>query len=513
MKRSILSFLFLGFCLIAQGQVDIVIRDKDSSSRVISKEIYGQFAEHLGSCIYGGIWVGVDSAIPNEDGYRKDVLQALKNLQIPVLRWPGGCFADDYHWMDGIGPLKDRPAISNGTWGATIEDNSFGTHEFLNLCEKLGCDAYVSGNVGSGSVEELSKWVEYMTSDTQSDIANLRRKNGREKPWRVKYLGIGNEAWGCGGNMTPDYYSMLYRRYVTYVREWSGNELYLIASGANSSDVYWTETLLKNIKHMTDGMGVHFYAVRDWSAKGSATSFTDKEYALNLAKAVEIESIIRSHIETMDKYDPDHKVDLLIDEWGNWFDVEPGTNPGHLFQQNTMRDAITAALSLNIFHKYCDRIKMTNIAQMVNVLQAMILSSPDGRMVLTPTYHVYEMYKLFQDAEYVEVENDYPLQTVSGESYPGLSVTAARRDGNLRVAIVNTSLKKDIPLRISCTYEGTDIKARILTSDNVRDCNTFDSPQRVAPHNFFSYKKKDGKIELTIPAKSIITLEFVQKLL
>lgn len=502
------------FCSVAaSAQTDIIISEPTGGSRIIPKEIYGQFAEHLGSCIYGGIWVGKDSPIPNQDGYRSDVLEALKALQIPVLRWPGGCFADDYHWMDGVGPQENRPTISNGNWGGTLEDNSFGTHEFLNLCELLGCEAYVCGNVGSGSVEELAKWVEYMTSDSQSSVAEMRRRNGRDKPWKVRYLGIGNEAWGCGGNMPADYYSLLYRRYTTYIREWDGNELYLIASGANSYDTAWTEILLKNIGDKADGMGVHYYAVPNWSAKGSATDFSEREYARLLAKAVDIEDVIQEHIKVMDRLDPERKVDLLIDEWGTWYEVEPGTNPGHLFQQNTMRDAMVAALSLNVFHKYTDRIKMTNIAQMVNVLQAMILTDTTGRMVLTPTYHVYEMYRIFQDAEALDVQNDYPLQVVGNDSYPGLSVTAARKDGKLMIALVNTGLKKDIAVRIDAgsvveeLSPSSQIKARILTCNDIRDHNTFDNAHQVEPQNFYSFKKRDGRLELSVPARSIITLE------
>ena len=354
MKRIIIAIAAVALAASAQAQSIVVIHDSEADGRIIPKEIYGQFSEHLGSCIYGGLWVGRDSSIPNEDGYRKDVLDALRALQVPVLRWPGGCFADDYHWMDGIGPQEKRAKISNNTWGGTMEDNSFGTHEFLDLCEKLGCDAYVSGNVGSGTVEEMAKWVEYMTSDKPSTVVDMRKANGREKPWKVKYFGIGNEAWGCGGNMPAEYYSYLYRRYTTYLRNYAGNALCRVASGANSYDYGWTETLMNGIDSGMEAISMHYYTVRDWNHKGSATEFSDREYALTLAKAVDIENAIKGHIRIMDKADPGRKVALFVDEWGTWFDVEPGTNPGHLFQQSTMRDAMVAALSLNIFHKYTD---------------------------------------------------------------------------------------------------------------------------------------------------------------
>ena len=225
LKKLILSTLLVSASsgLMAQTQVTI---HANQGQQKIYKELYGQFAEHLGTCIYGGLWVGPDSRIPNTDGYRSDVFNALKELRVPVLRWPGGCFADEYYWMDGIGPRSQRPKMQNNNWGGTIEDNSFGTHEFMNLCEKLGAEPYISGNVGSGTGEELSKWVEYMTGDGDTPMANLRRKNGREKPWHLKYLGVGNESWGCGGNMRPEYYADLYRRYSTYCRNQPNNHLF-----------------------------------------------------------------------------------------------------------------------------------------------------------------------------------------------------------------------------------------------------------------------------------------------
>ena len=511
MKRIIIAIATVALAASAQAQNIVVIHDSEADGRIIPKEIYGQFSEHLGSCIYGGLWVGRDSSIPNEDGYRKDVLDALRALQVPVLRWPGGCFADDYHWMDGIGPQEKRAKISNNTWGGTMEDNSFGTHEFLDLCEKLGCDAYVSGNVGSGTVEEMAKWVEYMTSDKPSTVVDMRKANGREKPWKVKYFGIGNEAWGCGGNMPAEYYSYLYRRYTTYLRNYAGNTLCRVASGANSYDYGWTETLMNGIDSGMEAISMHYYTVRDWNHKGSATEFSDREYALTLAKAVDIENAIKGHIRIMDKADPGRKVALFVDEWGTWFDVEPGTNPGHLFQQSTMRDAMVAALSLNIFHKYTDRIKMSNIAQVVNVLQAMILTDPEGHMVLTPTYHVFEMYKIFQDAEFLPVENDTPVCSVSGETYPSLSVTAGRKDGSIRVALVNTELSKSQKVTLSCDSEMGAVEARILTCTDIRDHNTFEKPRTVEPLGFYSYKLRNGALEFMIPARSIITFTISQK--
>ncbi|MDE6556136.1 MAG: alpha-N-arabinofuranosidase, partial [Duncaniella sp.] len=264
-----LSLAVAATTFAATKSVNVTLLPSDTAA-IITPEIYGQFSEHLGGCIYGGIWVGEDSPIPNTDGYRNDVLQAIRDLKVPVLRWPGGCFADEYHWEDGVGPKENRPRMVNTHWGNVVEDNSFGTHEFLNLCEMLGVEPYISGNVGSGSVRELNEWVEYMTAP-DGPQARRRMANGREKPWHLKYLGIGNETWGCGGNMLPEYYADIYRQYATYCRNYPGNRLFKIASGSNGSDTNWTDVLMKKSGRMMDGISVHYYTVDNWKDKGSAT--------------------------------------------------------------------------------------------------------------------------------------------------------------------------------------------------------------------------------------------------
>lgn len=490
----------------------------DQGKQKIYKEIYGQFAEHLGSCIYGGLWVGENSAIPNEKGYRTDVLNALKNLKVPVLRWPGGCFADEYHWMDGIGPKENRPKMQNNNWGGTIEDNSFGTHEFLNLCEMLGCEPYISGNVGSGTVEELAKWVEYMTSDGDTPMAKLRRQNGRDKAWKVKFLGVGNESWGCGGNMHPDYYADLYRRYQTYCRNYDGNQLYKIASGASDYDWNWTKTLMNEAGHTMNGLSLHYYTVTGWSgSKGSAINFNDDDYYWTMGKCLEVESVINRHAKIMDERDPQKKIGLLVDEWGTWWDEEPGTIPGHLYQQNAMRDAFVAALSLNVFHRHTDRVRMCNIAQVVNVLQSMILTDQKGtgHMVLTPTYHVFEMYKGFQEATYLPMDVKCDTIQVRGDNHardgrkvPVLSTSAAKQtDGSYIISLANVSLDK--AQDVSIDLQGATAKAvtgRILTSKKVTDYNDFEHPNVVAPADFKDAKLKKGKLTVKVPAKSIVVL-------
>lgn len=501
-----LFLLLLVTSLSASAQIRVAVHESDSGP-VIPKEIYGQFSEHLGRCIYDGIWVGPDSSIPNIDGYRKDVLEALKALKVPVLRWPGGCFADEYHWRDGIGPRETRPRMINSNWGGTLEDNSFGTHEFLNLCEMLGTEPYISGNVGSGSVEELAKWVEYMTA-RGGTVAEERAANGRKEPWKVKYIGIGNESWGCGGNMTAEFYSDLYRRYATYCRDYDGNRLYKVASGASDYDYNWTKVLMEKVGNRADAVSLHYYTITDWNHKGSATDFTDGEYYDIIAKALEIEEVLRNHEHIMDTYDPQRRIDLLLDEWGTWFDVEPGTNPGHLFQQNSMRDALVAAMSLNIFNKHTARQKMANIAQIVNVLQSMVLTQGD-KMLLTPTYHVFRMFNGHQDAVAVPVSFTCDtLQAPSGRLYSTLSVSASRtKEGKLLITLANPCLDKPQTVVLTLdAFRPKTVSGEILQAADVRAHNTFDKPRQVEPKAFSGAKISGSTVTLTLPPASVVAL-------
>lgn len=503
---SVISVFFAG-----ASEKAIVNISTDSTTSKISRYIYGQFAEHLGHCIYGGIWVGENSNISNIKGYRTDVVNALKDISVPVLRWPGGCFADEYHWMDGIGPRAKRPKMVNTNWGGVVEDNSFGTHEFLNFCELIGTEPYISGNVGSGTVEEMSKWVEYITSGANSPMANLRRENGRDKPWKVKFWGVGNESWGCGGSMTPQYYSDVYRRYQTFCRNYGDNRLCKIACGANTSDYNWTKTLMKNCRRNMWGLSLHYYTVpRGWGkgGKGSATDFDEKEYMTTMQKASFMDELVTKHSQIMDKYDPKKKVSLCVDEWGAWYDVEPGTNPGFLYQQNTLRDALLAAMTMNIFNKHSDRIRMANIAQMVNVLQAMILTKED-KMVLTPTYYIYKMYKVHQDAENLPVEIDSPVYSYGTKNMEALSVSASKdSSGKIHVSIVNVDPENDIKANINLKGgRGKSVKGVILTSDNLNDHNTFEDNDKVMLEDFAGAKIKGDLLSVKIPAKSVITLE------
>lgn len=470
----------------------------------INREIYGNFSEHLGRCIYDGIYVGEDSDIPNIEGFRKDVVEDFRQIKLPVLRWPGGCFADEYHWKDGIGDKSTRKKMINTHWGGVVEDNSFGTHEFLRFCELVGCEPYISGNVGSGTVEELSQWVEYMTFDGVSPMAELRKKNGREQPWKLKYLGIGNESWGCGGNMRPEYYSDLYRRYATYCRNYSGNDLFKVASGGNADDYNWTEVCMKNIPlWMMNGISFHYYTVPTgiWDHKGSATVFDDKEYYNTIASTLNIENMINRHSEIMNRYDPEKRIGLIVDEWGCWYDVEEGTNPGFLYQQNTMRDAIVAAINLNIFNSHSDRVFMANIAQAVNVLQAILLTEGEVT-VKTPTYHVFDLFKGHQEATliYSHVENE---KTESESAVPCISHSASiDENGDILLTISNCALNKEY--EIDCGSAFGEVKAaegRMLTGD-AHDHNTFDNTDKVHIQPL-SVRVENGRAIVTLPACSV----------
>lgn len=484
----------------------------------ISPEIQGHFSEHLGRCIYEGIYVGEDSDIPNVNGMRKDVVEALKNIKIPALRWPGGCFADEYHWKDGIGPKETRKKMINTHWGGVVEDNSFGTHEFMELCKQLGCKTYVNGNVGSGTVQEMSEWVEYMTFEGVSPMADMRKENGHEEPWTVNYFGVGNENWGCGGNMTPEYYGNLYRRYQTYVRDYNKDKkIFKICCGPNADDYEWVDAVMKTcfrapapeqFHGFMDGLSLHYYTVpHNWEVKGSATDFTNEEWYLTLRKTLKMQEIIETQAAIMDKYDKKHEVGIIVDEWGTWYDCEPGTNPGFLYQQNTIRDAVVAGINLNIFNKHADRVKMANIAQMVNVLQAVILTDGE-KMILTPTYHVFDMYKCHQNAELVEsyVENEI-IGIEDENKVPALSESVSiGEDGKLHITIANLSIDKAYDIEGLVTDSAVKSVSGEIVTGEIHDHNTFDDPEKVVKKNFDDCKIVDNNLKFTIPAASVLHL-------
>ncbi|MCM3789555.1 alpha-N-arabinofuranosidase [Domibacillus indicus] len=488
-----------------------VVLNADVTKGTINKNIYGHFAEHLGRCIYEGIWVGEESSIPNTNGIRNDVLQALKDIRIPLLRWPGGCFADEYHWRDGVGPREGRKHMINTHWGGVVENNHFGTHEFMMLCEMLECEPYICGNVGSGSVQEMSEWIEYMTFDGESPMANWRRENGRQEPWDLTYFGVGNENWGCGGNMRPEYYADLYRRFQTFVRNYGDNKIYRIAGGANVDDYNWTEVLMREAAPFMDGLSLHYYTIPGdfWKGKGSALDFEESEWFVTMKKALHMNELITRHSTIMDKYDPDKRIGMIIDEWGTWLDVEPGTNPGFLYQQNTIRDALVAAVHFHIFHDHADRVQMTNIAQTVNVLQAMVLTDNE-KMLLTPTYHVFDMYKEHQGAQLLDVSVNSGTYEMEGDMLPQVSATASKNaDGVIHLSLYN--IDHQHPASVSIDIRGIaggslSIEGRMLTADEMNAHNTFENPERVKPEAYTDFTVENGQLTAQLPNMSIIQL-------
>jgi alpha-L-arabinofuranosidase len=506
-RTILVAFLF--FCAVGSRGQNRVVLNADLGRDTISRHIYGHFSEHLGKCIYGGYYVGEGNVtIPHTRGIRKDVVDALKKLKIPNLRWPGGCFADTYHWKDGIGPKAKRPSMINAWWGGVTEDNSFGTHEFLDLCAQLGTEPYITGNVGSGTVQEFAEWVQYVNLAGVGPMSALRKENGREKPWKVKFWGVGNEAWGCGGNMTAEHYVDVYRTFATFIpASAERGPLWRIASGAASGDYHWTEVLMRDIpRGLLEAIALHYYAT-DWNHKSSATGFTDAEYFDSMRRALRMEELVSRHASIMDRYDPEKKVALVVDEWGGWYDVEPGTNPAFLFQQNSMRDAMIAGITLNVFNNHADRVKMANLAQTVNVLQAVVLTDGE-RMIVTPTYHVMEMYTVHHDALMLPVDVKSGLYTVGGKTLPAISASASRGiDGAVNVSLVNidpgTSQEVVVDLR-GGSY--SSVTGRVLASGNMRDHNTFEAPEKVRPAGFTGARLKGSELRLQMPPCSVVVL-------
>jgi alpha-N-arabinofuranosidase len=511
MKKILLITLSAigSYAAFAQNKV---LLDASQAKTQISKHIYGHFAEHLGRCIYDGIYVGENYPnVPHTNGVRNDVIKALRDLQIPNLRWPGGCFADTYHWKEAIGPKNQRKHIENLAWGNIREDNSFGANEFLDLCELLGAEPYLAVNMNSGTVQEAVELVQYANSKNgTSYLTDLRAANGRDKPWNVKYWGIGNESWDCGGNMTPEYYLNLYKQYATAMTSYNNTEkLFRIAVGPGSPNHYhWTEEIMKTLPAKRfEGISIHHYSVIDWSKKGSSDQFSDKEYFITLQKALFMEEFVRKNKEIMDKYDPQKRVALIVDEWGGWYETDPD-GKGALYQQNTIRDAMIAGLTLNIFNNHADRVRMANLAQTVNVLQAVILTKAD-KIILTPTYHVMEMYKVHHDAKLVPAQVISTDFVVDDNRIPAVSVSASLDASNkMHVSLTNLDNTTGQKVEVAINgYKAAKVRGRILTSAKVQDGNTFEHPTQVVPTAFHDASISSNLLMVNLPKNSVVVLE------
>jgi alpha-N-arabinofuranosidase len=503
----ILPLLSLGLAApaVAQAPVRLVL-SADQGRDTISRNLYGQFMEHLGRGIYDGVWTksgGGDWHV------RDDVAQALKNIAVPNVRWPGGCFADYYHWRDGIGPKSERPTIVNTVWGGVTEDNHVGTDEYLAFVNAIGAEPWIVGNVGTGTPQEMANWWEYVNFPGQSPMADQRKANGHAEPYQVEMWGVGNESWGCGGSMTPEYYADLFRRFATFLRPYGGTRPYLIATGPNVSDYDWTEGFMKNAGRMADAIDMHYYTVvGSWQEKGSATEFTEKEWFTALQKSLHMDELITRHSAIMDRYDPEKRVDLIVGEWGMWHDVEPGTNPGFLYQQNTLRDALVASSTLDIFAHHADRVKGANIAQMVNVLQAMILTK-DDRMVLTPTYWVYEFYKVHHDALALPITMQAGAYAFEGDTIPAVSASASK-DAQGRVHVTMSNLDPNRARTVETSIRGQSVSGvtgRILTGSAMSAHNSFEQPEAVKPAPFTGARVANGTLTVQLPPKSVVVLE------
>lgn len=499
-----------------------LIINNESKKSTISPEIYGHFSEHLGRCIYEGLYVGENSDIPNTNGMRNDVVGALKEMKIPVLRWPGGCFADEYHWMDGIGSKDKRKKMINTHWGGVVEDNSFGTHEYFELCRQLGCKTYVNMNMGSGTVREMSEWVEYITFNGVSPMADLRKANGHEEPWKLDYVGVGNENWGCGGNMRPVYYADEYRRYQTYIRNYDGSRpIAKICCGPSDNDYEWTRKVLETCydhgnraQHgFMDGLSLHYYTLPevdgDWSHKGSATDFTEEVFYQTLKRGYFMEELVTGHGKIMDEFDSEKKIGLIADEWGIWTDVEPGTNPGFLYQQNTMRDALVAGMTLNIFNKHSDRVRMANIAQLINVLQAVILTEGE-KMLKTPTYHVFRMYSAHQGAQLLSSEliNNGKVGAGKNELPKVFESVSEDKDGVITITLTNNSLETPEDIEVQLTKDGGsyNVNDASIVTGKMNAHNTFEAPDEVKEEKFTACEKTQDGLKLSVPACSVISI-------
>ncbi len=479
----------------------------------VNPNLYGHFAEHLGRCIYDGIWVGEQSPIPNVGGFRKDVLEALRQIRPSILRWPGGCFADDYHWQEGVGAPQERPRRINIHWGEVVETNEVGTQEFVQFCRLIGAEPYICGNVGSGTVRELRDWVEYCNYPGDSSWAQKRAQDGSRDPLNVRYWGVGNENWACGGNFSPEDYCTEFRRYATFLRGF-GQKLFVIACGPSGNDIEWTDRFFRKLKkdyrefQDIDGFAAHYYC----ETAGTATKYSTDEWYQLINRGLKMEALVIQQRAAMDAYDPSRRIGLVVDEWGTWHPVEPGTNPAFLYQQNSLRDALVAATTLDIFNRHADKVVMANIAQVVNVLQAMVLTEPGSpRILVTPTGYVYEMYAQHKNGMSVRVLVEAPEILFSADgissSIPVVAGSASVKERVLFLTLTNShaSDSTDVKVSLLAGASASSASAQSLAGE-IHAHNTFDAPDAIKP-SALDVEAHGADVHITLPPASVTSVE------
>ncbi len=490
--------------------VDVAIRVRtESPIGTISPRLYGHFAEHLGRCCYEGLWVGSQSrGIESVEGFRRDVLDALRELPVPLLRWPGGCYADHYHWRDGIGPVDERPRrLGMSCDLQVLDDNSLGTHEFLRLCELLGAEPYLAGNVGTGSPQELCDWVEYCNTPLDTTLARLRRKHGTPDPFGVRLWGVGNENWGCGGNFDAGSYAREYRRYATMLRHVDPG-IELVASGHN--EVWNCEVLetLRDHLHLVDHLSIHSY----WIRGGPETDFSEEDYYRLLSEAEETEAFVgRTAALIEEAARGRHRIGIALDEWGVWHPEARTWGPGEvqrrspitLEQANTLRDALAAAVALEGFHRQCQVLALTNLAQVVNVLHAPVMTE-GSRMWLTPTYHVLHLHRPHIGATAVEVSFEEGVALPDG--LPAVSATASTRTGSLAVTLINRHICRGLSVRVSGVPAGITPKGRVLTAAQPDATNSAEEPEAVKPTEISVERDGPDGWRVEMPPHSLVTV-------
>ena len=471
----------------------------DEPIGTVSPDLYGHFTEHIGGVIYDGIWVGEDSKIPNLGGIRQSLVDHLRRIRPSVVRWPGGCFADSYSWRDGIGPRTARPRRTN-FWindsflqkapdaRVKFDPNEFGTNEFMHFCRLIGAEPYLAANLRSNTARDFYQWVEYCNAPAgATTLSDERAAGGDQDPFAVRFWGVGNESWGCGGNFTPEEYAMEFRRFTAWVPSY-GVPLAFVGSGPNGGDVDWTRRFFsallardRGLLRSLYGWAMHYYC--GTTGKGDAIHFTVGDWYELLAKALRMESLILEHWAAMAEYDPEHRVKLIVDEWGAWHHAGTEVDPSHLFgQTSTMRDALIAGLTLDTFNRHADKVAMANVAQLINNLHSLFLAHQE-HFIATPNFDVFEMYSAHHHGQSLRTLFNIPeIQNRPGEpeSVPALAGSASLRDKRLVLSVVNTHASEarqaKISIRGGAPRSGT---GRVLAADDIHAHNSFEQPDAV----------------------------------